>query len=127
MNPVEAQFEALRAIYPNAVRQPLPDGSSIVTVPNVPVPEGWTAKEATIRFHVPVGYPMARPDCFWADESLMLSGGRLPQNTGANPLPGGGVPTPQRWYSWHVTQWSANSDTLITYVNVIRKRFSETR
>ena len=127
MNPVEAQFEALREIYPNAVRQPLSDGSSIVTVPNVAVPEGWTARETTIRFQVPVGYPMARPDCFWTDESLMLSGGRLPQNTGPTPLPGGGAPTPQRWYSWHVTHWSANSDTLITYVNVIRKRFAETR
>lgn len=126
MSPVEAQFEALRQIYPGADRQPLSDGSSVVTVPAVTVPEGWTAREATVRFVVPVGYPMARPDCFWAEETLMLTGARVPQNTGANAIPGG-APTPQRWYSWHVTHWSPNSDTLTTYVNVIRKRFSEAR
>jgi hypothetical protein len=126
MHPVEAQFEALRSSYPTAEREPLGDGSFVITVPRVVIPSGWTAQEATIRFLVPVGYPTARPDCFWADESLRLSNGQIPQNTGSNAIPGG-ASTPLRWYSWHLTHWSPNSDTLTTYVNVIRKRFAEAR
>src|SRR3954469_18463742 len=81
------------------------DGSFVVKVPRVRIPSGWTANEADIWFVVPVQYPSARPDCFWTEESLLLSGGRVPQNTGPNPLPGPRPPIPLRWYSWHVTQW----------------------
>lgn len=126
MSLVAAQFEALRQAYPEAVCASVSDGSFVITIPSVPVPEGWSAREATVRFVVPVGYPMARPDCFWTEESLILSDGRVPQNTGANPLPLAS-PTPQRWYSWHLATWSPNSDTLTTYLNVIRKRFAELR
>jgi hypothetical protein len=126
MTPVQAQFELLRQAYPEAECRALGDGSHLVTVPSVPISDGWTASRATVRFMIPVGYPMARPDCFWADQSLMLRNGALPQNTGLNPVPGNAA-LPQRWYSWHVTLWSPNSDTLTTYVNVIRKRFSEAR
>lgn len=126
MSLVVAQFEKLREDYPNAVRQDVGDGSFVITVPSVAIPDGWTAKEATIRFVVPVGYPMARPDCFWTDDTLILSDGRVPQNTGTNSLPLT-PPIPQRWYSWHLVAWSPNSDTLTTYLNVIRKRFAELR
>ncbi len=126
MSLVDAQFQALNQAHTGATCQPLGDGSFLVVVPSVPVPEGWTARETTVRFVVPVGYPMARPDCFWADESLTLRDGRVPQNTGGNPLPIA-PPTPQRWYSWHLTNWSPNSDTLSTYLKVIRNRFAELR
>jgi hypothetical protein len=97
-----------------------------VTVPNLPIHDGWSAKSATVRFHVPVQFPTARPDCFWVDHSLTLADGRAPQNTGVNAIPGGS-PVPLRWYSWHVTHWSPNADTLTTYLNVIRKRFADPR
>jgi len=126
---LETQLAELRAEYNsdgNVVESnPVQDGSFIVKVPHVRIPSGWTANKADIWFVVPVKYPSARPDCFWTEESLMLLGGRLPQNTGPNPLPGPPPRVPLRWYSWHVTQWSPIGDTLATYLQVIRRRFAD--
>jgi len=101
------------------------DGSFVIKVPKVRIPPGWNASEADIWFVIPVQYPSARPDCFWTVESLLLEGGRIPQNTGPNPLPGHAQPIPLRWYSWHVEQWSPIGDTLATYLQVIRRRFAD--
>lgn len=125
MTPLEEQFAALRERYSEASLTQHPDGSATVVIPNVSLPEGWEPRQTTVRFIVPVGYPQSRPDCFWTDAPLRLSGGRVPQNTGANPLPHG--PPGPLWFSWHVQSWSPNFDTLLTYLNVISKRFQEQR
>ena len=128
MTPVQEQFEELKndERYKDAVLQGLPDGSFVVTIPNVVTGPKWSVPTTTVRFHVPVQYPTARPDCFWTDAALLLEGGRVPQNTGENALPGG-ANVPLRWFSWHVTHWSPNDDTLTTYLNVIRNRFADPR
>lgn len=126
MTLVQEQFAELKERYPDAVLKEVGDGSYVVTIPNVATGAGWSAPSATVRFHVPVQYPTARPDCFWTEESLLLAGGRVPQNTGNNPLPGV-ANEPLRWFSWHVTHWSPNDDTLTTYLNVIRNRFADAR
>ena len=121
MTPVEEQFEALRGEYPGAELEPHPDGSLTVTVPDVPLPEGWEPRTTTVRFLVPVGYPAGRPDCFWTDDQVKLIGGKVPQATGQNPKPYG--PHGLLWFSWHIQNWSPNFDTLLTYFNVVTKRF----
>jgi hypothetical protein len=122
---LQAQLAELEADYTGAELTPVDDGSFVVKVPKVGVPRGWTASEADVWFVVPVQYPSARPDCFWTEASLLLSDGRVPQNTGGNTLPGPPPPVPLRWYSWHVTQWSPIGDTLATYLQVIRRRFAD--
>lgn len=122
MTPLESQIIKLQEVYPGADKNPLGDGSVSIILPNVPLPHGWSAAATTVRFIAPVGFPAARPDCFWTD-SLTLATGAVPKNTGPNPLPGG--PPGLLWFSWHVSNWSPNHDTLLTYVNVIRKRFDE--
>jgi Prokaryotic E2 family E len=123
MNVFEEQFAALLGEFPGAAFAMVPDGSYTVTIPDFPLPNGWSAGTTTVRFIAPVGYPMSRPDCFWSDPALRLAGGGVPQNTGANPMPNG--PAPLLWFSWHVSTWSPNADTLRTYVHVINKRFQE--
>jgi len=125
MTPIEEQFAILNEEYPAAVLTPLMDGSFTVTIPGVHLPVGWSASVSTVRFVIPVGYPASRPDCFWADNELRLASGATPQNSGANPLPHHSGPL--LWFSWHVQSWSPNSDTLTTYMNVIRRRFNETK
>lgn len=123
MTLVDEQFHELSKRFPAASCTNNPDGSFSVVVPDVPLPEGWTANTATVRFILPVGFPMARPDCFWADPELKLAGNRVPKNTGPNAMPHG--PSPLLWFSWHVKHWSPNSDTLLTYMRVINDRFKE--
>jgi len=123
MTILEQQFQELVGKFPGARCDPIAGGSFVITAPNFLLPNGWTLKVTTIRFIVPVGYPMGRPDCFWTDAQLRIEGNRVPQNTGDNPIPGG--PSPLLWFSWHVQSWNPNSDTLLTYLRVIEKRFRQ--
>lgn len=125
MTITEEQGEELAQKRLGATCVKSPDGSYLVTVPNVVLPEGWTPNTTTVRFIAPVGFPASRPDCFWTDATLRLNGGRNPQNTGQNQLPNG--PSPLLWFSWHLQKWNPNSDSLMTYLRVIENRFLELR
>lgn len=127
MTPVQKQLEQLRNVYADAFETPLSDGTVLITVPNVRLPAGkWNKDQTTVRFLVPVGYPASRPDCFWSDSDLLLMGNRVPQNTGANQIPNH-PPLPVLWFSWHVSTWSPNSDSLLTYLRVIERRFHDAK
>jgi len=124
MNTAE-QLQQLAAACPGADWKQVGDGSHVITVPDVELPDGWNAKRTTVRFVAPVGYPVSKPDCFWADPGLRLNSGAIPANTGQNNLPDGS--SPQLWFSWHVQRWSPNFDTLLTYFRTIKNRFREVR
>lgn len=102
-----------------------PDGSTIITIRDFPLPPGWNRSTTTIRFVVPVGFPIASPDSFWTDPALRLEGGGMPQNTAIQePWPTEGS---YLWFSWHPSNWNAQKDTLLNYVGVIAKRLNEAR
>ncbi len=125
MTVLQQQYELLRERYPEAELRPLPDGSAAVVIPRFPLPSGWNQPHATVRFLTPVGYPMAKPDCFWTDATLRLANGAPPQSSNMNPMPG--VPEPSLWFSWHVAQWNPNRDNLLSYVRVIDSRLRPPR
>ena len=83
--------------------------------------------KTTIRFIAPVGYPTAKPDCFWADRGFRLATSAMPSNTAENQIPETSITA--HWFSWHVheSQWNANRDDLVTYFGVIQDRFREVR
>jgi hypothetical protein len=122
MSIVANQLEQLQRDYPSASATPLVEGTTLITIPHVRLPSGWNQERSTIYFIVPIGYPMAQPDCFWADDVLRLANGTLPKNAGVqNPPFNSGT---KLWFSWHVSHWSAARDSLRTYVQVILNRFS---
>jgi len=125
MTPFEDQFEVLCSSEPNASYQKLPDGTYLVIVRGVSLPDGWSKKTTDVKFVVPVGYPFAKLDCFWADSDLRLATGTVPANTGANAIPH--VAEPHLWFSWHVGTWNPNVDNLLTYLHVIERRFYSPR
>ena len=118
----EVQFEELKEAFPGAEMQALPGGLWVVRVPEVGLPAGWNQSVTTVWFLVPVGYPSANPDCFYADSSLRLASGAMPGATGVQAIPH--VNSQHLWFSWHVGSWSAGRDTLLTYLRVIRDRLS---
>jgi len=125
MTPVQEQFAILQGYESGATLQQLPDGSHLITVPNVRLPTGWSKQATGVKFLAPVGYPFSKPDCFWADQDLRLANGTPPINTGVNPLPH--VGPGHLWFSWHVTVWNPNFDNLLTYWYVIKRRLSDPR
>ena len=126
MKSVPEQFDSIVAVFPDATMS-LTDGFQLVIIPQVLLPEGWSASETHIRFVIPNGYPYAAPDCFWADHSLRLEQGQMPQNTQIGTLMPGQPDTQTLWFSWHVTNgaWNAVTCDLMTYVKIIRSRFEE--
>jgi hypothetical protein len=126
MTLLEEQIEILRSQYPDVTVRYLPSGAVLVMLPNVLLPEGWSKESTSVRFLAPVGYPHAKPDCFWADADLRLRGGATPANTAPNPIPeineGGHL-----WFSWHTEKWNPNRDSLLTYVNVVKNRLRDIR
>jgi hypothetical protein len=127
MTPIEQQTQELKKQYPQASVNPVPSGAYLIEIPNFKMPPGWNRDIVTIVFLAPPGYPGAQPDCFWVEPApVRLQNGATPQNTNdTNLIPGVG----QRgtWFSWHVSSWDANRDSLIRYMNVIMMRLKPAR
>ncbi|CAO3405462.1 E2/UBC family protein [Azospirillum palustre] len=120
------QLEQLRERFGDVQSRSMASGTTLVTVPDVRLPEGWSKASTTIRFLVPPGYPFAQLDCFWADAELRLANGATPQNSAQNAIP---ETTEQGlWFSWHLTcPWNPNRDTLSTWMNVVTERMRQVR
>ena len=119
------EWEQIVGSFPDATISEGSDGTMLVTLPDMPLPSGWSAKATRVRFVVPVGYPAAQPDCFWVDADLRLANGSLPSNSGAQSVPVAG--TPALWFSWHLSAWRPSHDSLITYARFIARRFDDAR
>jgi hypothetical protein len=124
MSIAQQQFEKLRSVHADAGLTNLSDGSGWVVVPNFPLPLGWSQPTTTVRFHLLPAYPNAKPDCFWTDAGLKLSTGSEPQATRIQPGPSNSGEL-LRWFSWHLSIWSPNRDSLLTYLAAIKRRLSE--
>jgi len=127
MTPIESQLEALKQAHPKASADLLRTGAYLIAIPDFRMPIGWNREIVTILFVAPPGYPAAQPDCFWVEPvGVRLANGATPQSTNdSNPIPDVG----QRgtWFSWHLQHWNPNHDSLLTYLNVIKRRFSPPR
>lgn len=120
----ELQIEAVTALFPGSALEHMPDGTWLVELPCVGLdPELWNQSETSVRFLLPVGYPVARPDCFYADAMLRLRNGGMPQASGLQVLPNKGGS--YLWFSWHLDQWSPARDTILTFVRVILTRLRQ--
>jgi hypothetical protein len=121
---LDDHLNELSAALPDSSYERLPSGAVLVIVPNVRINQGWSHESVTIRFLAPVGYPHAKPDCFWSDPNLRLGNQAMPNATNTNnPIPEVPNQPGYLWFSWHVAQWNPNRDTLLTYLNVIKDRF----
>lgn len=123
MGPLEIHVQRLVDRFPDALVRDVPNAGTMVTLPTVAVPGGWNKQSTAIHFIAPVGYPFAKPDCFWADEDLRLASGALPQNANCeNPMPGLGKRA--LWFSWHMEQWNASRDSLLTWLASVNERLA---
>jgi hypothetical protein len=123
MGQLEVHYERLHGhpSYGSAACQTRNDGSALIWIPQFSLPPGWNKSLTNVRFLVPVGYPIAKPDCFWTDADLRLASGGTPMNTQLNASYGGSEQL--LWFSFHIGNWNANRDDLVTYANSIRSRF----
>ncbi|SRR5258708_1693584 len=105
----------------------LPSGARLIEIRDYKLPAGWDQRSGVILFIAPPAFPAAQPDCFWIEPAaLRYGGGRTPQNSNdQNPIPEDGRQA--TWFSWHLSSWNPNSDTLSSYLKVIEQRLSPPR
>jgi hypothetical protein len=126
MKPLHEQFASVARAYEGATLIDMGCGIHQIRIPRLALPTGWSAGTTEIRFVVPNGYPYAAPDCFWADATLRLKNGALPQNAHIGNTMPGQPDSNTLWFSWHLQMpWNPSICDLMTYVNVIRRRFEE--
>ena len=119
----EVQMEVVRERFPASTLTGNPDGSWTVEVRDILLDsQRWNQVSTTIRFLLPVGYPAARPDCFFADPGLRLLAGGMPQGANVQPLPHSGESL--LWFSWHVDYWNPARDSILTYIRVVQVRLA---
>ncbi|MGR9408050.1 E2/UBC family protein [Rhizobium leguminosarum] len=119
------QLEELRDRFPAISTRALPSGTTVVTVQDVVLPDGWSKTRTEVRFLVPVAYPYTALDCFWTEGDLRLRDGRMPMNSNLeNPIPedgGHGL-----WFSWHLHEpWNPNRDSLSTWMHIVMARLRQ--
>jgi len=119
---VDRQINDAAAQRPSVVTQRLPDGSSVVSFESHLV-HGWNKSLVQVRFVLPVPYPAAQPDCFYADPDLRLASGAMPVNSGIQPLNDVSLV----WFSWHLTTWQPQRDNLLTYIRFVESRLHDPR
>lgn len=118
-----SELESLRARYGEVAVSPQPDGSVHLVIADVRLPPGWSQASTRVAFVLPVGYPAAQPDCFFADERLRLASGGLPQNAGLQQL----QDVNWLWFSWHLTSWTPGRDNAVTFAHFVESRLANAR
>ena len=105
------------------------DGSYLITVKDVDLPEGWNPRKVDVFFIAPPGYPAAKPDCFWVSPRVRLSNGAIPQSANeGTPLPYDQNPgRPLTWFSWHLQIWDPNRSRLENFYRAIVQRLNPPR
>ena len=114
---LDQQMAEVIQVYPGAAIWDVGDGTHIVSVP-LPLAAGWNARVTLVRFLVPVPFPAAQLDCFYADPGLRLASGGMPTNSGFQPLAGEQL----LWFSWHLASWNPARDCLLGYIRFIAER-----
>lgn len=122
--PTDGQVEQLQEQFPDATEERLDDGRSLVTIPAFPLPLGWNQAATETRLVMPLGYPVAKPDCFYAERGLRLVDGSMPRNAKEMAVPEFDGDT-WLWFSWHLVTWKAGRDGYLTFVRVVEQRFAE--
>ena len=115
----------LAGAFPEAV---VDTDSLTVTLPDYPLPAGWSHAKTDVLFSFPSNYPAGSPDNVCARPDLRLEGGGVPGNSQGEHVHAG-----RRWLqlSWHIAEgWHPTADpaqgsNLATYLIGALGRFEE--
>jgi len=120
---LERQLERLSNVYPAAVVQRRPDGSMLITVPDLPLPPGSQPAGTNIFLVLPAGYPTAKPSGFETLRELKLPNGVSPSaGRGEHVIDGQTL----AHFCWQPNQqWENDENELWKRVKFALRRFSD--
>jgi E2/UBC family protein E/multiubiquitin len=120
---LQRQLKRLTDTYPSAVVQQRPDGSTLLTVADLPLPPGWDRDRISISMILPAGYPTAKPSGFETASDLRLADGQIPAaGRGEHVIDG----QPYAHFCWQPSQpWENDEHELWKRVKFALVRFAE--
>jgi hypothetical protein len=100
------------------------DGFANAVIAQYSLPPGYSSPTTTLLLRVPMSYRNGRPDMFWTESDLSLSGGRTPHKADQ-------IETylERRWrrFSWHAQNWNPAADDLRTYLEFVNEGLRRAR
>jgi Prokaryotic E2 family E len=123
----ERQLTRLLDVYPSAHVEHRPDGSALITVPDLslPDPDAWDRAAITIAINIPAGYPTAKPSGFETAPDLRLKNGAMPAaGRGEHSIDG----LPYAHFCWQPNQqWENDENELWKRVKFALMRFADVK
>lgn len=145
---IEEGLERIKTMYPQAHIEKgkvIPHNrpckwEDLLIVPSVLLPPGWYTDElcsepatiCTVLTKIPKGFPAVRPNGFWIDIGrLRIAGGKLATSTN-NASDRNLISGYPHWYDltyfhWKLQDWNPNTDSLVTWLSVIKHRLNPAR
>lgn len=125
MNHIADGIERLRMYWPQSHAEEGPHGNHLIVVPSVVPAKGYDKTICTVLFIAPAGFPAACPWKFCTDIEIRLADKSFPRMTtlGYDLSHYGWAQWRelQLWH-WKLQMWNPNTDTLFTFMNVIKQR-----
>ncbi len=133
---IEEGLERIQVYYPQAhilEGCPIPHNNrfnfeKLLVVPSVILPSGWSHTICTVLTKIPHGFPATQPRHFWVDVELRLADGRMAECTEhLTPIAGYENWKDLTCFHWKLQAWDPNTDSLMTWLSVIKKRLKPAR
>lgn len=125
---VKRQFVDLQKHYPDAKLLNVESDIFVVDIPALSLPAGFNCRYVRVMFIVPFSYPLASPHHFFVDEKLRRSDGGPLRFSAMQSTPyfveGSTLPSRTLLMFFKPAAWSPNRDTLLSYVRIIKYRFT---
>jgi hypothetical protein len=98
------------------------EGMVCIVIHNYQLARSFNKVMTDLLIMLPLSYPSGKPDMFWIDSDVLLSGGAIPQS--ADQIE---THLNRQWrrFSWHLATWNPSTDNLITYIEFVNARLSK--
>lgn len=98
------------------------EGMVCILLHEFPLSRKFNKAITDLLIMLPLSYPNGKPDMFWVDSDVLLSGGTTPQS--ADQIE---THLNRQWrrFSWHLTIWNPSTDNILTYLEFIKNRLAK--
>lgn len=98
------------------------DGLKNIIVKSYPLPPGYTRDSSDLLLRLDAAYPNSKPDMFWLEHDVLLTGGAIPKSADEI-LDALG----RKWrrFSWHFTNWNPATGNLLFFLEFIEMRLKK--
>jgi hypothetical protein len=118
---ISAEIAQIEREFGHCEARPQEDGSVMLVIGPVQLPQGWATPTSRIVMVVPPGYPEQRPTGFFAEPGLQLVGGTEPKSSGQTTVAGETATS----FCWNPANWDSAKDGLWKYAKLMAERFAE--